>query len=124
AVDVLAKAMSSANTDVQQLGEAMKFVGPIAKAAGISLEEVTAAVQLLSNAGMQGEMAGTALRGMLLALTNPAPEAEKKLAELRVRIKDVNGDVRDLADIFEDLEKALAGKGSAERLSVIGTIFD
>ena len=70
-LDVLTKAMTTANTDLPMLGDAMKYVGPIAKNAGLALEEIVAAVQLLSNAGIQGEMAGTTLRGMLAVADQP-----------------------------------------------------
>ena len=91
AVDVMAKAMTTANTDLTMLGDAFKFVGPMAKTAGVSLEEITAAIQLLSNAGIQGEMAGSTLRGMLLALTSPSAEAERELKRLGVRVVDERG---------------------------------
>jgi len=123
AVDIMAKAMTTANTDLGMLGEAFKYVGPMAKSAGISLEEVTAAIQLLSNAGIQGEMAGSTLRGMLLALTSPSSEAAKELARLGVRITDAEGNVRSLADIIEDLERATAQMGSGQRLATLGRIF-
>jgi hypothetical protein len=54
----------------------------MAKSAGISLEEITAAIQLLSNAGVQGEMAGTTLRGILLSQTSPTAERVKTMATL------------------------------------------
>lgn len=73
-VDLLAKAMTTANTDLIGLGEAFKFVGPNARAAGVSLEEITAAIQILSDAGLKGEMAGTTLRGMILTLASPSQE--------------------------------------------------
>jgi TP901 family phage tail tape measure protein len=123
AIDVMAKAMTTANTDLTMLGEAFKFVGPMAKTAGISLEEITAAIQLLSNAGVQGEMAGTTLRGMLLSLTSPSAEASKELNRLGVRVLDSAGNVRSLTGIVTDLENALAGVGSGEKLRVLGTIF-
>ena len=123
AVDVLTKAMTTANTDLVQLGDAMKFIGPIAKSAGIAFEEIVAAVQLLSNAGIQGEMAGTSLRGALLTLTSPSKEAAGMLKKLGVTIVDAAGDVRPLVDIIGDLERATKNLGSGKRLEVIGTIF-
>lgn len=123
AVDVLTKAMTTANTDLQQLGDAMKFIGPIAKSAGIEFEEIIAAIQLLSNAGIQAEMAGTTLRGALLTLTSPSKEARAKLIELGVAVNDAAGNVRPLADIIGDLERALSGMGTGERLEALGTIF-
>lgn len=123
AVDVMAKAMTTANTDLVQLGDAMKYIGPLAKSAGLDFEEIVGAVQLLSNAGIQGEQAGSTLRGMLIALTSPSKEAKDTLAQLSVAIADANGDVRPLADIIEDLAVAMDGLGSAERLDVLGRIF-
>ena len=123
AVDVLTKAMTTANTDLAQLGDAMKYIGPVAKSAGISLEGVIANVQLLSNAGIQAEMAGTTLRGMLLQLTSPSAEAANRLKQLGVAVVDVNGNVRALVDIIDDLNAAMAGMGTGARLDVLGTIF-
>ena len=57
--DVLALAASKTNTSVLQLGSALAKAAPAAKAAGWSLEETTAAIGKLSDAGIQGEEAGT-----------------------------------------------------------------
>ena len=124
AIDVLTKAMTTANTDLPMLGDAMKFVGPIAKTAGVAFEEVTAAIQLLSNAGIQGEMAGTTLRGAILSLTSPSEQARGVLAQLGVQVNDAAGNMRSLADIVGDLQSATASMGTGERLEVLGRIFD
>lgn len=124
AVDVLTKAMTTANTDLVQLGDAMKYVGPIAKQAGISFEEITSAIQLLSNAGIQGQMAGTTLRGSLLSLTDPSEKAIGLMRQLGIEVKDAAGNVLPLADIISQFERAFAGMGTAERLGIIGGIFD
>ena len=124
AVDVLTKAMTTANTDLPMLGEAMKYVGPIAKTAGVAFEEVVGAIQLLSNAGIQGEMAGTTLRGAILSLTSPSEQAREEMAKLGVQVTDAAGNVRSLADIIGQFETALGGMGSGARLDILGRIFD
>jgi len=124
AVDVLTKAMTTANTDLRQLGDAMKYVGPIAKSAGIGLEEIVGAVQMLSNAGIQADMAGTTLRGALLSLTDPSKEAADQLRAMSVRVLDSKGNVRSLAAIIDDMNRALAGLGTGQKLGIIGRIFD
>lgn len=124
AFDVLTKAMTTANTDLAQLGDAFRYVGPVAKTAGLSFEETTAAIQLLSNAGIQAEMAGTTLRGGILSLTNPTAEAKKTLDALGVTVADAAGNMRPLADILADFETALEGVGGAQRLATIGKVFD
>jgi TP901 family phage tail tape measure protein len=116
--------MTTANTDLVQLGDAMKYVGPVAKQAGYSLEETVAAVQLLSNAGIQADMAGTTLRGAILSVTDPSAEARELLAELGVSILDAQGDMRPLADIIDDMNRALEGLGSGQKLGIIGRVFD
>jgi TP901 family phage tail tape measure protein len=86
--DVLANTMTSSNTSLVQLAAAMAYAGPVAEAAGISLEETAAAIGLMGNAGIQGERAGTALRGALARLINPVGEAKQALADLGVVITD------------------------------------
>jgi len=77
AVDVLAKAFTSSNTDLVQLGTAFKYVGPVAKSAGVSMEEITATLMAVSNAGIQAGMAGTTLRGVLARLAGQPAELKK-----------------------------------------------
>jgi len=110
-VDVLTKAFVSANTDLNQLGDAMKFVGPVASGFGIQFEEAAAAVGALSDAGIQGSMAGTTLRGILTRLD----EAGKKWG---ITVRDVNGDMIPFADILAQIEER--GVSSAEIMELFG----
>lgn len=123
AVDVLTKAMTTANTDLPMLGDAFKYVGPAAKAAKLAFEEVTAAIQLLSNANMQGDMAGTSLRQIIASLTAPSAEAAAEMKRLGVSVKDAAGNFRPLADIIAQFQKGTAGMGSADLLNSINQIF-
>lgn len=88
-VDVLALAANSANTTVEQIGQAMKFVAPIARGVNMTLEQTTGAIQTLSNAGLQASMAGTGLRRVIGALEGPTKSQEKVLASLGLTTDDV-----------------------------------
>ena len=116
--DILAAASSRANTNVGQLGEAMKFVGPIASALDISMNDTAAAIGILSDAGLQGTMAGTGLRRVLSSLVNPTTDAEKALASMGVTIESVNPDMHSIVDIVETL--AVAGIDAADALTIFG----
>ncbi|WP_261945310.1 phage tail tape measure protein [Paenibacillus melissococcoides] len=59
----------------------MKYVAPIARASGRSLEEMASATAMLGNAGIQGSEAGTALRAIMIRLAKPTAEANKVLKE-------------------------------------------
>lgn len=107
-VDVLTKAFVSSNTDLGQLGEAMKFVAPVAKSMGMSFEETTASVGFLSDAGLQAGLAGRGLRSLLTKLS-------QKADELGVSIFDASGKMLPMADILEQLEeKAFTGKDAMD----------
>jgi len=107
AVDVLTKAFTTSNTDLLQLGEAFKYVGPMGRTAGKSIEELTATIQVMSNAGIQGQMAGTALRNMLIRLQRQPSEVRKALELLGVSISDQNGKMKHMADIVDEVKAAL-----------------
>ena len=116
AVDVLTFGFTSANTNLQQLGDAFTYAGPVAKAAGMSFEETAAALSLMGNAGFQGSLAGTALRGAITRMLNPSKEAEDILKRLGVQIFNTEGDMRPLVDIIRDLESGGVTAGDAMTL--------
>src|SRR5690625_4365066 len=80
--DVLAWGAANANTDVEQLGEAMKYLGPAANMLAIPLEEAVASVMAFSDAGIQGGMAGRAFASSLSRLANPTPKMAKEMKKL------------------------------------------
>ena len=116
--DVLVKAATSANTDISQLGQAFKFVGAIAKNAGISFEETTGALALMGNAGLQASMAGTGLRRIISKMLNPTKEAAGILDELGIIAVDDAGEILPLVDIISQFEDA--GLGAADALTIFG----
>lgn len=116
--DVLAQAASSSNTSVEQLGHAMAYVGPVASSAGLSIEETTAAIQVLSNAGIQGTMAGTALRGALTSLLSPTKQATDILATYGLTAADVDPQVHSLAEIIDTL--GAVGISTADAMTLFG----
>lgn len=107
--DVLAKTMTSSNTNIEQLGYAMKYVAPIATQAGVSFEETAAAVGKLSDAGIQADMAGTALRAIILRLINPPKMARDAMDELNLSVRDSNNELMSLPDIIRAVEESFEG---------------
>lgn len=114
--DVLAAAATRSNTTVQQLGGAMSTVAPISSALGINLADTAAAIGLMSDAGIQGERAGTALRGVLASLAGPTKDAQKVLAQLGLTVKDVNPETNELSEVFGKLRDAGISTSDAMRI--------
>lgn len=121
--DTLTMAFTTSNTTLESLGDTMKYVGPIARAAGMSLEEAAAMAGLLGNVGIQGEMAGTQLRAMLNRLAAPVGPAQKKLEELGITVKDSSGNLRPMIELLAEMDNKTAALGNADRLAAFKTIF-
>lgn len=121
--DVLTHTFTSSNVNLRMLGEAMKFAAPIASATGVSLEQTAAMAGLLGDAGIQGSMAGTALRAVLNRLSAPTAEAAKQLRSLGIETADAEGNLRDLPTILAELDKAMEQMGSAQQNSIVKSIF-
>jgi len=102
--DAMVKGFTSANMDLLQLGEAMVPLGPIASSAGLRFNEMTAAIGMLGNAGIQGEKAGNTLKRALANLLDPTPKVTAELERLGVSVTKPNGQLRDLSDILQQLE--------------------
>ena len=116
--DVLVKAFTSSNTDLQQLGQAMKFVGPVARGFGQDFEDVVAILGKLGNVGIQASMAGTALRGAMTKLASPSRQAAEILKNVGVQVFDSGGKMRRFIDIIGDLKEG--GISTAEVMEVFG----
>lgn len=103
--DVMAKTASSSNTNIQQLGEALSYAAPVASAAGLSLEETTAAIGKLSDAGIQSSRAGTAIIGLIRTLSKATPLAQEALANYGLSMEDVDVKSRGLAAVKKTLKR-------------------
>lgn len=90
AVDVLSLAANSSNTNVEQLGQALSFVAPAAAAVGVSLEDTTAAVSVLSNAGIQATRAGTGLRKIFIDLASKGHDFSEEAGGVEGILKRLN----------------------------------
>lgn len=116
--DILVRASQSANTNVQQLGEAMATAAPIASSLGFSVGDTAAAIGVLSNAGIQGQRAGTGLRSVLASLSDVTPKAGAALDSLGLTAAQVNPQTNSLAQIIERLRDA--GLQSSEAFQIFG----
>ncbi|KKK77584.1 hypothetical protein LCGC14_2852100, partial [marine sediment metagenome] len=118
ASDVMAAAFTSSNTDLQQLGEAMKFVAPVAKGMGLTFEETVAVLGLLGNAGIQASMAGTSLRGMMTRLADPTTKAAKLIKKLGIDVIGTDVKINSMSNIMGQLSEA--GATTIEVMKLFG----
>lgn len=94
--DVMASSFSTSALDMETFANSMKFVAPVAKSAGMSIEETSAMLAVLANAGIKGSQAGTSLRRIISeigATGKPVSEALKDLANQGIGLADAKDEV-------------------------------
>ena len=121
--DVFAEAAARTNAQTEDMGEAMKYIAPVAKAMGQSLEETAAAVGIMSDAGIKGSQAGTSLRSALSRLAKPTDVMLTKMGELGLSFYDAQGNMLPLNGIIEQLETNMAGLTQEQRNNALVTLF-
>lgn len=94
------------NTNFAQLGEAMKYVAPIANQTGMEFSDLNSYLGVLANSGIKGSQAGTALRQTFLRLQAPTGIASKLLNKYNVELFDQQGNFIGINESMLKVEKA------------------
>lgn len=137
-VDEMAKAASTGNTSVSQLGDAFLVVGGLAQelnggivnladgttASVDGIQELEIALTGMANAGIKGSEAGTHMRNMLLKLSSPTDAGVAQLNALGVSVFNAEGKMRSLSNIFGDLSGALGTLTQEQKIQAISDLFN
>lgn len=116
--DVLAKTAADSSTNVQQIGDAMAQIAPIAQTFGISLETLSASLGILADNQLKGSEAGNNLKSMLVALSRDTKENVDILKQHGITYAQLNVETFGLAKVMKTLQSAnLSG---AESLKIFG----
>ncbi|WGD88813.2 phage tail tape measure protein [Bacillus subtilis] len=122
ASDVIAYAAANANTNVEQMGEAMKFLAPNANSLGWGMEESAAAIMAFGDAGLQGSIAGQAFGTSLIRLASPTGKASKLVKKLGFDFFDAAGNMKSMPEVVEEMEKGLKGMTKEQQAAALKTI--
>lgn len=116
--NVFAATISGSQATMDKLATSMSYVGPIANSMGLTLEETTGILGKLYDAGIDGSMAGTALRKAFTSLLSPTEDAITALEDLEVSLTDSSGEMKPFVDIIEELEEA--GASTTQMIDIFG----
>jgi len=130
--DSLTVAANNSNQSVTDLGEALKYVGPIAAATGQDLNDTALALQLLADSGIRGSQAGTSFRTILtnlqiaasgageefMGLSRGSARLEKALKLIGANMTDANGELLTGADLIKELQRSMEGLSNGEKALV------
>lgn len=121
--DLLAAGAGKAMGSVEDLANGLKFVGPVAAAMGVSLEDTAGVLALFAQQGIIGEQAGTSLRGVLSSLTAPSAQARTEIERLGLKLYDAQGNFLGLENAAGELSKAYTNMDGASRDASLGIVF-
>ena len=121
-LDEMARTAQKSNTNIAELGDAIRTVGGTMNMAGQSVETMLTELGMLANAGVSASEAGTHLRNVMLALVKS--DVQKKLHEMGVEVTDSTGAVRDLSEIMTELANATESMTTGDKLTLFGDLFN
>ena len=120
--DVLATVQAKSNTTVGDLGEAFTYVSSLAGTYKYSLEDVSAALGTMANAGVKGSMAGTSLSSIITRLGTNTSGARDAIKALGVEFYNQDGTARSLGDVIKDLCDATEGMDVEQKAALASTV--
>lgn len=123
--DVISMAMNKTAANFDGLSDALTYAAPVAKNAGVSIEETAAMVGALHDAKITGSMAGTGSRAVLSRLQAPTGKAWDAIKELGVKTADPKGNTRPIFTILKEMQASFEQNklGTAQRAEYMKTIF-
>lgn len=123
--DVLSATMNKSAADFQGLSDALTYLAPVAKAAGVSLEEAAAMTGVLHDNNITGSMAGTGSSAVVSRLQAPTGKAWAALKELGVKTADSKGNMRPVFTILKEIQASFKKNklGTSQTGEYLKTIF-
>lgn len=120
--DLLTQSANAGTISVSDLGEAFKYIGPVANTMGFSIEDVTTAITALSTAGIKGSQAGTTLRSMFARMVKPTDDVAAAMDELGITLADSEGNFYSMNDILEQMRSKFS-KLTPEQQTYYATVL-
>lgn len=105
--DVLALTSARSNTNILQLGEAMRYAAPQAKSMNVQFEQLTAVLGAAADAGLQGSIGGTSFTQAMVKLLKPSEKGEELLRRYNIQIRQTKEGYTDVIDLFGQISKGL-----------------
>ncbi|MBT1731486.1 phage tail tape measure protein [Enterobacter asburiae] len=123
--DVLSMTMNKTAADFDGLSDALTYAAPVAKNAGVSIEQTAAMVGALHDAKITGSMAGTGSRAVLSRLQAPTGKAYDAIKELGVKTSDSKGNTRPIFAILKEMQRSFEKNnlGTSQKGEYMKTIF-
>jgi len=123
-LQTLTNAASASSASFSDLVAGFQNSGGTAAQAGMSVEQLAATLSVLSENGIKGSEAGTALRSTLNALQRDTEDVIATMDSLGISLFNAAGNARPIEDVFQDIQDATAGMTDEQRIAVFNNLAD
>ncbi|WP_436863680.1 phage tail tape measure protein [Mammaliicoccus sciuri] len=120
--DLLAMAANKSAADISYMGDALKYAGPPANSLGVSLEDTSAAIGIMSDAGLEGSQAGTALRASFIRLAKPTKQSQKAMDAMGISLTNSKGEFVGMPKLIEQFKNGMKGMTKEQKLANVAQI--
>lgn len=121
--DIMNEVSNTSAVSFSELAEAVARVSPVAKQAGLSVEEITGLMTPAIEVFGSGAEVANAFRTGLLRLTDDSVPVQEALKTLGVAQRDYNNELRPVGDILKDVIAGFGALTEAEKLEVSAKLF-
>lgn len=121
--DVLSNAANQSSAEITGIAQGLQASGAVANQFGLTLEDTSATLAMLANAGIQGSDAGTLLKSTLLALTDQGKPAQEAIEKLGLTVYDSSGQFVGMSSLMGQLEEASRNMTEEQYQAAAATLF-
>ena len=124
--NILSVATTSANMNMNDLAQSIKYSGATARNVGMDVNELAAFIVVLVDRGIQGSMAGTNLAQAINQLVkgmSKSPDILKSIGLSPADLKDAEGNLLPMYEVFQKIAAATKGLNSADRQTAMFNLF-
>ena len=120
--DVIQQAANASALSLQDFGIALQYAGAPAAALNVNIEELSTALALIKNRGIDASTAGTSLRSLFTRLSNPPKQAAEAIAQLGLQVTDSAGNFIGLENVISQMRSAMQGLNDTQRIALAQAI--
>ncbi len=120
--DTIQMAANVSKMGMQDFGIAMSYAGAPAAALGVNINNLAAAMAVMSNKGLDASTIGTSMRSIFSRLASPTKQTEAALAQLGVRVTDSKGKFLGLQNVIGQMRTAMQGMSNTQQVAIAKAI--
>ena len=114
--DVFTNAVNNSKLTIEKIKTAFNYLGPLARNAGMALEDTTSVLMVLANAGVRASSSATGFRRVLQQLIQPSQDMKDAILGAGYAIEDFDIQSNDMGDVIGRLGDIVGNSGDALKL--------